>query len=180
MILQIKNKQKLYDSRPVRRIINGTLRIAVEHEALFEYLKIMKITPVFSVLLTDNSGIRKLNSRFRSIDKETDVLSFPAVDSDGKILTEVTDPDIDCYPDGHKELQLGDIVISLERVAAQAIEIGHSFEEETAFLTVHSFLHLIGYDHVDDAEEKVMKLRQKEIMNDIISTQIFKGEDNGK
>lgn len=180
MILQIKNKQKEFDTRPVRKIINSTLRIAVEHEELFEHLKKMKITPVFSVLLTDNSGIRKLNSKFRGIDKETDVLSFPAVDSDGKVLREIPEPDIDCYPDGHKELQLGDIVISLARVAAQAIEIGHSYEEEAAFMTVHSFLHLIGYNHEEAEEEKVMKLRQKQIMNDIISRQIFKGVTNGK
>jgi probable rRNA maturation factor len=180
MILQIKNKQKEQDSRLVRKIITGTLKTAQEHEALFDYLKKNKIAPVFSVLLTDNAGIRKLNSKFRGIDKETDVLSFPAIDSEGKILERIADADVDCYPDGHKELQLGDIVISLQRVAAQAIEIGYSYEEELAFMTVHSFLHLIGYDHIEQPDEDAMMLRQKEIMNDIKNKITVEGETNGK
>ena len=109
-----------------------------------------------SVTFTDNEGIRELNKKFREMDKPTDVLSFPLLDFDG----ECEEPPID-------ELisNLGDIVISLERAKEQADEFGHSFKREVAFLTVHSMLHLLGYDHEKgDEEDRDMRARQSEIM----------------
>lgn len=104
-----------------------------------------------SVTFTDNEGIRKLNQRFRGVDVATDVLSFP--------LFENVPDGAEC---GH---MLGDIVLSLERCRAQSAEFGHSFERECAFLTVHSTLHLLGYDHVNsEAEEKDMRKRQTAIV----------------
>lgn len=104
-----------------------------------------------SVTFTDNEGIRKLNQRFRGVDSATDVLSFP--------LFENVPDGAEC---GH---MLGDIVLSLERCRAQSAEFGHSFERECAFLTVHSTLHLLGYDHVNsEAEEKDMRKRQTAIV----------------
>lgn len=112
-----------------------------------------------SVTFTDNDGIRELNNKFRGIDKETDVLSFPLFDYEG---TE-DEPPID-----ELENALGDIVLSLERAGTQAEEFGHSFEREAAFLTVHSMLHLLGYDHETDAESDLdMRRRQREIMDKI-------------
>ena len=107
-----------------------------------------------SLTFTDNEGIRTLNRDFRNIDKETDVLSFPLTDYSGTAL-----------PIDEINTSLGDIVISLERADEQAKEFGHSFEREVAFLTVHSMLHLLGYDHVNSEEEDAeMRRRQREIL----------------
>lgn len=104
-----------------------------------------------SVTFTDNEGIRELNRRFRNVDAATDVLSFPLFE-DGPGGAEF----------GH---MLGDIVLSLERCRAQSAEFGHSFERECAFLTVHSTLHLLGYDHVNsEAEDADMRKRQTAIV----------------
>ena len=110
-----------------------------------------------SVTFVDNAEIRDLNKKFRSIDKATDVLSFPLFDYEG----ESEEPPVD-------EMlgMLGDIVLSLERAAEQANEYGHSFEREVAFLTVHSMLHLLGYDHETGEEDEAdMRRRQSEIMD---------------
>lgn len=111
-----------------------------------------------SVTYTDDEGIKKLNSEFRGIDKATDVLSFPLTDFEGG-----DEPPVD-----EQSVGLGDIVISLERAAAQAAEFGHSFEREVAFLTVHSMLHLFGYDHVDSEEQDMeMRRMQREILENM-------------
>jgi probable rRNA maturation factor len=109
-----------------------------------------------SVTLTDNENIQDLNLRFRGIDAPTDVLSFPLFDFEG----ETDEPPVD-------EIQnmLGDIVLNLERTRAQAEEYGHSFDREAAFLTVHSMLHLLGYDHETSEEDDAdMRDRQRKIM----------------
>ena len=107
------------------------------------------------VTFTDNEGIRDLNRQYRNMDKPTDVLSFPLIDFAGGDEPPVDEP----------QAMLGDIVLSLEQAAAQAEEFGHSFEREAAFLTVHSMLHLLGYDHVNGEEEdREMRRRQREIL----------------
>ena len=110
-----------------------------------------------SVTFTDNEGIREYNREYREIDKATDVLSFPMYDFRNGDEPEEGEP-----------VCLGDIVLSLERAAEQAEEFGHSFNRETAFLTVHSVLHLLGYDHLLSEEDDIdMRKRQKDIMNEI-------------
>ena len=110
--------------------------------------------PEISLTFTDNKGIQVLNRDFRGIDRPTDVLSFPLHDYEDTSL-----------PFEEPEDSLGDIVISLERAEEQAQEFGHSFEREVAFLTVHSMLHLLGYDHVNSEEEDAeMRRRQREIL----------------
>lgn len=112
-----------------------------------------------SVTFCDNEYIKKLNSRFREKDSATDVLSFPMYDFDDE-----AEPPID--PDG--SLSLGDIVISLERAAEQAREIGNSFHREVAFLAIHSTLHLLGYDHErSEDDEEAQCLAQREIIETI-------------
>ena len=107
-----------------------------------------------SVTFTDNEGIREKNREFRGIDAPTDVLSFPMYDMRNGDMPEKG------YP-----AELGDIVLSLERAQEQAEEFGHSFKREVAFLTVHSTLHLLGYDHeLSDEDDADMRRRQKEIM----------------
>ena len=116
-----------------------------------------------SVCLTDDEGIRGVNREFRAIDRATDVLSFP--------FNELTPGAFDaagCERDMESgRILLGDMMISLERCAAQGEEFGHGFEREIQYLTVHSILHLLGYDHVDEGEKKrQMREKEKMIMGD--------------
>lgn len=118
-----------------------------------------------TVTYTDNSSIRELNSQFRNIDSATDVLSFPMLDfKDGVPTADFSD---ERDPDSGY-LYLGDVVISAPRAREQAEEYGHSQEREFAFLTVHSVLHLLGYDHEqDDNGRLVMESKQKKVLDDL-------------
>lgn len=108
-----------------------------------------------NVTLVDSEEIRRLNNDFRGIDKSTDVLSFPL----GENGEYDENPENGC-------LMLGDVVISVEQALAQAEEFGHGVEREIAYLTVHSVLHLLGYDHVDEAEEKkIMRKKEEEALS---------------
>lgn len=139
--LYIENEQ---DKIPYDEFYGDTVRRAVE--AALEYEGVTFSCEV-SVTFVDNERIKELNSEYRNIDRETDVLSFPTGDT-GEGVT------------------LGDVVISLEKAKAQAEEYGHSLEREIAFLTVHSVLHLLGYDHeTGEEDEKEMFRRQDEIMD---------------
>lgn len=110
-----------------------------------------------SVTFTDNEGIRELNREYRERDSATDVLSFPMYDFRAGDIP----ADCECA-------ELGDVVISVQRAKEQAHEYGHSLKREIAFLTVHSVLHLLGYDHeISDEEEKLMFTKQEEIMNSL-------------
>ena len=118
---------------------------------------------IISVMLTDDEGIRTVNREFRGVDRATDVLSFPFNElQPGAFAAE------DCESDPESgRLMLGDMMISLERCAAQGEEFGHGFGREIQYLTVHSVLHLLGYDHVDEGEMKrQMRAREKAIMGD--------------
>lgn len=113
-----------------------------------------------SILITDDNGIHEINKETRDIDAPTDVLSFPILefDEDGVMIEESGDYDGEL-------LLLGDIVLSLERAKAQAEEYGHTLEREVGFLTVHSTLHLLGFDHMEEPFTSVMRAREKEIMD---------------
>lgn len=115
-----------------------------------------------SVTLVDNESIREINAEQRNIDRPTDVLSFPMLefDEDGVACADYdTDGDF---------IILGDIVISMERAQEQAREYGHSFIRELAFLTAHSMLHLLGYDHINSAEEeRVMCEKQEAVLQSL-------------
>ena len=128
-------------------------RIRKAAKAALAYEHFTKDT-ILSITFTDNEGIRALNNEYRHKDSATVVLSFP--------MYTMRDGDV---PEEDMAAELGDIVLSLERAGEQAKEYGHSFERETAFLTVHSVLHLLGYDHETSlAEEADMFRRQREIM----------------
>jgi probable rRNA maturation factor len=116
-----------------------------------------------SVTLTDNEQIHALNREHRGIDRPTDVLSFPMLEFDEDGVAEDCDFDMD----GELVL-LGDIVISMERAAEQAEEYGHSLIREVGFLTAHSMLHLLGYDHVDNPEgERVMREKEEAVLESL-------------
>ena len=106
--------------------------------------------PEVNITFTDDEKIREMNNQFRHIDAATDVLSFPLGENGEYDIN----PDTGCK-------QLGDIVISVEHAVAQANEFGHTFEREMGYLTVHSMLHLLGYDHVNGGLEKTI-MREKE------------------
>ncbi len=106
-----------------------------------------------SVTLTDDAHIHELNKKYRGVDRPTDVLSFA--------LTESEEPEVEGGPE--TEI-LGDLVLSVERVAAQAKEYGHSLRREAAFLTVHGMLHLLGYDHIEDEDREEMEAEQRAVM----------------
>ncbi len=118
-----------------------------------------------NLLITDDEGIREYNRQFRDLDKPTDVLSFPLVDYDVPSDFSYVEKDPAAYLDPETdELILGDIIINAQRVLSQAEEYGHSVKREFAFLLTHSFLHLLGYDHMEPEEEKEMFARQEEIL----------------
>lgn len=121
-----------------------------------------------NVTLTDNAEIHKINQEFRGIDRPTDVLSFPMLDyetpGDFTWLEENEENLADCFDPETGELLLGDIVISVEKVIAQANEYGHSVERELGFLVAHSMLHLFGYDHMEEEERIIMERKQEEIL----------------
>lgn len=113
------------------------------------------------VLFTDDEGIHEINLEQRKVDKPTDVLSFPMLE-----LTPGQTPTAADADPGTEQVYLGDMVISLERATAQAGEYGHSVERELCYLAVHSVLHLLGYDHMDDGPQKEqMRGREEEILN---------------
>ena len=150
MIVYFENEQ---DKLPVTYKLKILVRRAIE--ATLDYEQYGNACEV-SVTFTDDASIHELNKKFRGVDRPTDVLSFPLFDYAG----ESEEPPVD-------ELlgMLGDVVLSLETAARQAEEYGHSFEREVAFLTVHSMLHLLGYDHETGEEDEVdMRRRQSEIM----------------
>ena len=149
-------------------ILNETdLVLAEDLEALivkatdkvFEY-EDFDVEGEISVLFVNDARIRALNKEFRNKDEVTDVLSFPqyeALKDDG-----VSDPFI----------YLGDVVISLEQATRQAEEFGHTLEREIIYLTVHSVLHLFGYDHMTEEDKKEMREKEKTVLR---SLKIFKG-----
>lgn len=150
--LNEQNKFEVTDK--LKDLVTAAAKTALEHMAFRQDAEI-------SVMFTDNEGIRSLNAEHRGIDRATDVLSFPMLeyDEDGEVFDDPGDIE--------DELCLGDIVISLERAAEQAEEYGHSFEREVGFLTVHSMLHLLGYDHMTEEEEKEMFGFQREILDEM-------------
>lgn len=114
-----------------------------------------------SVTFVNNEEIRQINLEQRGIDKATDVLSFPMLELSPGEEYQITPQDLD--PETGR-VYLGDIVISLERAEEQAKEYGHSIERETAFLAIHSLLHLLGYDHINEEERQVMRLHEEAVL----------------
>lgn len=122
-----------------------------------------------NVLITDDKGIHGINKASRNIDKPTDVLSFPMFQFEPGTLpddiTEYLDPETGMCP-------LGDMAISFERAVSQAKEYGHSVRREVGYLTIHSMLHLLGYDHMDEGVQKAqMRTREEEIASKISGMQ---------
>ena len=120
-----------------------------------------------SVILTDDAGIREVNLAERNIDRATDVLSFPMAYYETPADFDSLEQQDDVFDPETGEYLLGDIMISADHVRGQAESYGHSEKRELAFLTAHSMLHLMGYDHETDAERLVMEEKQEAILNEL-------------
>lgn len=123
----------------------------------FEIENMDKLGLYVSVTLTCPSYIRKINNEYRNIDKETDVLSFPMFEKN----------EIDSMIEAGNNIVhdvLGDIIVSVDRVKEQAIEYGHSFERELAYMIVHGFYHLMGYDHMTDDDKAKMRAKEENVL----------------
>lgn len=120
-----------------------------------------------SLTLVDEETIKEINKETRDIDKVTDVLSFPMLELPGPSDFSNVEEDDGNFDYETGEALLGDIVICVQKVRAQALEFGHDEKREYAFLIAHSMLHLFGYDHMTEEEEKVMFSRQEEILSSL-------------
>ena len=159
----MSNKVLITNSQKAVKVPSG-LRILIRRacNAVLEYEHFDRPAEI-SVTFVDNVAIAELNNQYRNKPMPTDVLSFP-LGVDGKY-------DVD-ENNGCK--MLGDIVISMERAQEQANLYGHPLQREVAFLTVHSMLHLLGYDHIEDDEAEVMEAREDAILRDL---SLERGED---
>ena len=144
----VQNRQKAVKVTPeMRKLIRLSCAAVLENQGFSDLAEVV-------VTFVDDAEIKKLNNEFRSIDKSTDVLSFP-LGEDGEYDL---NPETGAY-------SLGDVVISVEHAVAQSEEYGHSFERELAYLTVHSMLHLLGFDHVNGGDEAaLMRKTEEEVM----------------
>ena len=118
-----------------------------------------------SLILTDDEGIRQVNSEFRGIGRSTDVLSFPMIPFESPAAYDILEEDESYFDMDTGELLLGDIMISVDHVYAQAEEYGHSVTREFAFLVAHSIMHLLGYDHMEKEEAAVMEAHQEAVLS---------------
>ena len=144
------------DSKDTCAFIRKVIRAALAAEGMTAPCEV-------NVLLTDDEGIHAINLDMRDVDRATDVLSFPEFD-----LTPGELPDAEDADPGTGLIPLGDMVLSMEHVAGQAVEYGHSRKREMAYLVVHSVLHLLGYDHLDEGPQKrQMRAREEAILAEL-------------
>ncbi len=154
--IEVSREKTNLGHRNAASLIRKAAEAALEAENI-------RVPCLISVMLTDSEGIRTVNREFRDVDRETDVLSFPLNELQPGAFEEGS-----CEHDpGTGRVMLGDIMISLSACERQGEEYGHGFNREICYLTVHSVLHLLGYDHLDEGEQKaLMRSREKLIMGD--------------
>ena len=157
-------EHEIYVSREVKNLGHHNAARLIKQAAVRALnAEKVDVNCIISVMLTDDAGIRQVNAEFRNIDRETDVLSFPL----NELEPGAFDP-VGCERDPETgAVLLGDMMISIPRCEEQGAEFGHGFDREIQYLTVHSVLHLLGYDHVDEGPMKAqMRTREKAIMGD--------------
>ena len=129
-------------------------------ERCFNIENIIKSKLCVSIVLTTPENIRKYNKQYRDVDKPTDVLSFPMFEKE-----ELEEKMEHC--DFQFNDTLGDMIISIPQVEEQAKEYGHSFERELAYMVVHSFYHLMGYDHIKDEDKSIMREKEEFVLKSL-------------
>lgn len=132
-----------------KKIVEKVYEACFKEENLYDY------EIYVSIILSDEEYIQKINSEYRKIDKVTDVLSFPMFEKE-----EIQDAK------SHKEA-LGDIIVCIPKVESQAKEYGHSFEREFAYMLVHGFYHLMGYDHIQEKDKEEMRYKEEIILKKV-------------
>ena len=159
MIFLDNRQTKIEYTKELEYTLNNIIDYALKEEKV-------TIDYEVSIIFIDNKQIRDINREFRSIDRETDVLSFPMLEYPAqKVYKDVYENHRFYFSDLNEgRLVLGDIALSLERAVEQSKDYGHSFLREAAYLTVHSVLHLLGYDHMEEAEKNLMRKREEEIL----------------
>ena len=158
-----ENCEIIYKNLEKKQKYESTIKQVVD--TCFKKEKLDKTNLYMSVTLTNPEEIEKLNRQYRNIDRPTDVLSFPMFEKDeldNFIKENFKNNDVNEEGD-----ILGDIVISIPRVYEQAEEYGHSFERELAYMVVHGFYHLMGYDHIEENDKKVMRAKEEEVLNEL-------------
>ena len=146
--------QEIEEKKEYNQIIKKVLSQCFEEEGLESSKLIITIT------LTTPKNIQKINQKYRGIDKETDVLSFPMFQKD-ELAKKIQNNDFK-----HEDI-LGDIIISIEKVEEQAKEYEHSFERELSYMLVHGFYHLMGYDHIKEEDKIKMRPKEEKILADL-------------
>ena len=156
-MIEFENRQNIVNfNDDIKKVLKSAIICALKCENFEKPYEI-------DVTIVDNRCIREINNTYRHIDRETDVLSFPMLrfkDGHGTIDDDDIDPDTD-------EVVLGDIVLSFEKTLSQSKEYEHSFEREAAYLTVHSVLHLLGFDHIIDSDRIKMRVEEEKIMYEL-------------
>lgn len=135
------------------KLINQVLQEAFQEE------KLDKLNVYMNVILTTPEVIRTTNKTYRNIDKETDVLSFPMFEKNEIEQMVATE---EAFP---VQEVLGDIMVSIAKVEEQAKEYQHSFERELAYMIIHGFYHILGYDHMEEEEKKQMRAKEETVLN---------------
>ena len=148
MVFNSLNKFKIYNTTNEKiveiKYMKKVLKFALKYEKV--------VNATFNVIIVDNEEIHRINKTYRKIDKPTDVISFALEDNKTEEIFS-------------EKRVLGDIYISIDKAKEQAKEYGHSLKRELCFLSVHGILHLLGYDHIEKEDEKIMFERQELILN---------------
>lgn len=148
------NYNNIEENEDYNKIIHTVIKKCFEEEGLDKF----KI--YINIILTNPEEIRKINKEYRNIDKETDCLSFPMFEKEEieELIKQKGNTTLDI---------LGDVVVSIERVYEQAKEYNHSFERELAYMVVHGFYHLMGYDHMEEEEKSIMREKEENILQNL-------------
>lgn len=158
MIITLENDQdKLRISEELEKLLTAGLNVVAR-------LHKLPVQTEVDITIVDDAEIHTLNRDYRNVDRSTDVLSF-ALDEESE-----EEPELVGGPEEHL---LGDIVISAETAARQAEEFGHGLEREIVYLAVHGLLHLLGYDHMNDADKAVMRAKEEEALREIRLSEEF-------
>ena len=146
--------EDIEENKEYEKIIEKVLSKCFEEEKMKDSKLYITIT------LTTPEYIRKINKEYRNVDKATDVLSFPMFEKD-ELDLKIKNKNFE-----HEDV-LGDIIISIEKVKEQSKEYGHSFERELSYMVVHGFYHLMGYDHIEEEDKKVMRPKEDKILDEL-------------
>ncbi|MGH4118879.1 rRNA maturation RNase YbeY [Clostridium sp.] len=159
MIFMDNRQNKIEVTKELKSVIKNVIEYTLSEEKLL-------VESEVSVIFIDNEEIREINLKHRGIDEVTDVLSFPMLHyPENKVFKEVyTNYKFDQNDLYDGKLVVGDVALSLEKAVQQSEEFGHSTTRECAYLTVHSILHLLGYDHIEEAQKNIMRKREEEIL----------------